>query len=172
MLNHKAAEGEALFLPQSPRRCFWVLTIPVKITWNHYTTLWKEIETVKNLHAIGTTGDQRMHHERPYNRQIQLQTWKSRDCRVPSPKDACKASETAFMSTPSGRNPKERKSFAKPRESRLTKCTSWKKQKNAELRISCTTQLRGGKGTKETKMPNGAPRERLLIFWAKSTSLS
>lgn len=57
-----------------------------------------------------------------------MQTWKSWDSLVPSPKDICKASDTDCMSTPSGRNPRERKSFAKPRESRLTKCTSWKQQ--------------------------------------------
>lgn len=55
-----------------------------------------------------------------------MQTWKSVSCLAPSPNDACKASATVFRSAPSGTNPSERKSFARPQESRLTKCTSWK----------------------------------------------
>lgn len=63
-------------------------------------------------------------HNIAFTERIVVQTSKSRDCLVPSPKDACNASETDWISTPSGINPKERKSFAKPRVSRLTKCTS------------------------------------------------
>lgn len=168
--------GKHYFFPQSPIRCFWVFTTPVNITSIVTLQSCKKIETVKKLNAIGTTKDQRKHHKKPYNKQIMLRTWKSRDCLDPSPKDDCKASETAFMSTPSGINPKERKSFAKPRESRLTKCTSWKKQKvvtDAELHMVALCN-RGGRGKrkKKKKASNGVPREKTTDFLGKSAGLS
>lgn len=61
-------------------------------------------------------------------------TWKSCEILVLEPKEARKAFETACISTPSGKNPKERKSFAKLRESRLTKCTSCNRNRTNQNR--------------------------------------